>query len=164
MIRKYNNRKRQTTPWHCKEEPPNHHETPGRQIKQSNQPSLPHQHDCNTRMDVKQRTTKHRTITDSNNGSNNKQKVNNNRTTVFTKPLMLCISERYYDCGSIILNASIDNGLIKSPDFDGDGLYENNLECSWTIKADIDKIVQLFILEFQLEKDYWCRFDNLKVC
>ena len=24
-------------PWHREEEPPNHHETPGRQIKQSNQ-------------------------------------------------------------------------------------------------------------------------------
>ena len=31
----------------------NHHETPGRQIKQSNQLSLPHQDDCNTRMDIK---------------------------------------------------------------------------------------------------------------
>ena len=51
-------------------------ETPGRQIKQSNQLSLPHQDDCNTRMDIKQRTTKHRTITDSHNVSNNKQKVN----------------------------------------------------------------------------------------
>ena len=26
---------------------------PGRQIKQSNQLSLPHQYDCNTRMDIK---------------------------------------------------------------------------------------------------------------
>ena len=41
------------TRWHCEEEPPNHHETPGRQIKQSNQLSLPHQDDCNTRMDIK---------------------------------------------------------------------------------------------------------------
>ena len=31
----------------------NHHETPGRQIKQSNQLPLPHQDDCNTRMDIK---------------------------------------------------------------------------------------------------------------
>ena len=31
----------------------NYHETPGRQIKQSNQLSLPHQDDCNTRMDIK---------------------------------------------------------------------------------------------------------------
>ena len=61
----------------------NQHETPGRQIKQSNQLSLPHQDDCNTRMDIK-RTTKHRTITDSHNGSNNKRKVNNrtNRTAL----------------------------------------------------------------------------------
>ena len=43
MIRKYHNHKPQATPWHCKEEPLNHHETPGRQIKQSNQLSIPHQ-------------------------------------------------------------------------------------------------------------------------
>ena len=69
------------TPWYREEEPLNHHETPGRQIKQSNQLSLPHQDNCNARMDTKQRTTKHRRITDSHNGSNNEQKVNNNRTT-----------------------------------------------------------------------------------
>ena len=40
-------------PWHREEEPLNHHETPGRQIKQSNQLSLPHQDNCNTRMDIK---------------------------------------------------------------------------------------------------------------
>ena len=49
MIRKYHNHKLQTTKWHHEEEPLNHHETPGRQIKQSNQLSLPHQDDCNTR-------------------------------------------------------------------------------------------------------------------
>ena len=75
----------QTTLWHREEEPLNHHETPGRQIKQSNQLSLPNQDDCNTRTDTKQRTTKHRTITDSHNGSNNKQKVNNNRTTALER-------------------------------------------------------------------------------
>ena len=53
MIRKYHNHKPQTTPWIREEEPLNHHETPGRQIKQSNQLSLPHQDDCNTRMDIK---------------------------------------------------------------------------------------------------------------
>ena len=39
--------------WHREEEPLNHPETPGRQIKSSNQLSLPHQDDCNTRMDIK---------------------------------------------------------------------------------------------------------------
>ena len=53
MIRKYHNHKLQTTQWHGEEKPLNHHETPGRQIKQSNQLSLPHQDDCNTRMDKK---------------------------------------------------------------------------------------------------------------
>ena len=52
MIRKYYNHKLQTTQWHREEEPLNHHKTPGRQIKQSNQLSLPHQYDCNTRMDI----------------------------------------------------------------------------------------------------------------
>ena len=51
--REYHNHKPQTTPWHREEEPLNHHETPGGQIKQSNQLSLPHQDDCNTRTDTK---------------------------------------------------------------------------------------------------------------
>ena len=38
---KYHNHKPQKTPWHREEEPFNHHETPVRQIKQSNQLSLP---------------------------------------------------------------------------------------------------------------------------
>ena len=67
-------------PWHCKEEPHSNHETPGSQTKQSDQLSLSHQDDCKTRMGIKIRTTKHRTITDSHNGSNNKLQVNNNRT------------------------------------------------------------------------------------
>ena len=54
MIRKYHNHKLQTNPWHREEEPHNNHETPGRQTKQSNQLSLPHQDDCKTRMNVQQ--------------------------------------------------------------------------------------------------------------
>ena len=91
MIRKYQNHKPQTTQWHLQEEPFNHHETPGRQIKQGNQLSFPHQDDCNTRMDIKyiKYTTKHRPITVSNTGSNNKQKVNNNRTTALERTATL---------------------------------------------------------------------------
>ena len=40
MSRKYHNHKPKTNPWHREEEPHNHHETPGRQTKQSNQLSL----------------------------------------------------------------------------------------------------------------------------
>ena len=82
MIRKYHNHKLLTNPWHREEEPHNNHETPGRQTKQSNQLSLPYQDNCKTRRDITTRTTKHRTITESNNGSNNKQQINNNRITV----------------------------------------------------------------------------------
>ena len=53
MISKYQNHKQQTNPWHREEEPHNHHETPGRQTKQSNQFSLPQQDDCKTRTDIK---------------------------------------------------------------------------------------------------------------
>ena len=81
MIRKYHNHQLQTNPWHCEEEPHNNHDTPGRQTKQSNQLSLPHQYDRKTRIDIKLHTTEHRTITDSHNVSNNEQQVNNNRTT-----------------------------------------------------------------------------------
>ena len=98
MIRKYHNHKPQTTLWQRGEEPLNHQETPGIQIKQSIQLSLPHQDDCNTRTNTKQRTTKHRTIADSHNWSNNKQKVNNNRTTT-----MLHIKIKDDDAGSNIV-------------------------------------------------------------
>ena len=83
MIRKYHNHKLQTNPWHREVEPHNNRETPGRQTKQSNQLSLPHQDDI--RRDIKKRTTKHRTFTESHNGSNNKQKINNNRTTALER-------------------------------------------------------------------------------
>ena len=85
MIRKYHNHKPQTTLRHCQEKLLNHHGTPGRQIKQSNQLSLPHQDDCNARTDTKQRANKHRTITNSHNGSNNKLNVNNNRITALER-------------------------------------------------------------------------------
>ena len=43
MIKKYHDHKLQTNPWPREEEPHNNHETPGRQIQQSNQLSHPHQ-------------------------------------------------------------------------------------------------------------------------
>ena len=53
MIRKYHNHKLQTNPRHREGEPHNNHMTPGRQNKQSNQLSLPHQDDYKTRRDIK---------------------------------------------------------------------------------------------------------------
>ena len=89
MIKKYHNHKLQTNPQYCDEEPHNNHETPGRQTKQSNQLSLPQQDDFKTRRDIKYCATKHRTITDSPNGSNTKQQVNNNRTIALERTAAL---------------------------------------------------------------------------
>ena len=72
MNRKYHTHKLQANPWDREEESHNNKETQGRQAKQSNQFSLPHQDDCETRRDIKKRTAKHRTITESHYGSNNK--------------------------------------------------------------------------------------------
>ena len=48
----YHNHKPPTDPWHHEEKPHNHDETPGRQTKQSNQLSLPHQDDFKNKMDI----------------------------------------------------------------------------------------------------------------
>ena len=85
MFKKYHNHKLQTNPWHSQEEPYNNHKKPGGQTKQSNQLSLPNHDDWKIRRDIKQRKTKHRTITDSHIWSNNKQQVNNNRTTALER-------------------------------------------------------------------------------
>ena len=61
------------------------HETPGRQTKQTNQLSFPHQDDCEPRMDTKKRIPKHRTITESHNESKHQQRINNTRTTALER-------------------------------------------------------------------------------
>ena len=81
VIRKYHNHKLQTNPRHCEEVQLNNHGKPGRQTKQSNHFSLPHRDDCKTRMDTKERITKHRTITEPQNWSYNQQRVNKNNIT-----------------------------------------------------------------------------------
>ena len=85
MISKYHNHKLKTNPRYREEEPHNNHKTPARQTKQSNQLFLPHQDDCKTRMDTTKRTTKHRSITGSNNGRINQQRVNDNRATALER-------------------------------------------------------------------------------
>ena len=60
------------------------HETPARQTKQSNQFSLSHQDDCKLEW-TKLCTTRHRIITDSHKGSNNKQCLNNNRAAALER-------------------------------------------------------------------------------
>ena len=53
MIRKYHNHYLQKNPWQREDKPHKNQETQGRQTKQSNQLSLPHQDDYKTRNDTK---------------------------------------------------------------------------------------------------------------
>ena len=73
------------------------------------------------------------------------------------------VSEKRYECEDVIYNSSTSYRMISSPDYHSYRLYDNNLECTWTIVAESTKVVQLYIFEFELEKDQWCRFDKLKV-
>ena len=70
MIRKYHNHKLQTSP-----RPHNNHETPGRQS------SSLFPIEMSAKLEWTQSNAQHRTITESHNGSNNQQQINNNRTT-----------------------------------------------------------------------------------
>ena len=94
MIRKYHNHKLQTNPWRNEEEPHNSHETP-EEDKQSKATSslFPIKLIAKLKwtIKIKQRTTRHRVITNSHNGSNNKQHVNNNRTTALEWTAALAI-------------------------------------------------------------------------
>ena len=54
-------------------------------------------------------------------------------------------------------------GLIESPDNDGDGQYDSNQYCRWTILADENKMVQLEIVEMDIEEEDDCFNDYLAV-
>ena len=80
MIRKYYNHKQQTTRWHREEEWLNHHKTPGRQLSKATSSlfsikmiAILKWTQSNVQQNIEQLRLPH--------GSNNKQKVNNNRTT-----------------------------------------------------------------------------------
>ena len=85
MVRKYHTHTLQTNPRHREEESQNNnsHKTLGRQTKLSNQFSLSHQDDCQTRKDTKHCTAKHGTNTEAEpqQWEKNKQRIKNNRTT-----------------------------------------------------------------------------------
>ena len=55
-------------------------------------------------------------------------------------------------------------GVISSPDFDGDGLYQNNVDCTITIMSDKGKgKIQLYITEMDIKSNDNCEQDYLQV-
>ena len=63
-------------------------------------------------------------------------------------------------CGGI-LNES--NGEIRAMDRNNDGLYDNNLECHWSIVCGPNQLVELKILSIDFEMNIFCSFDYIEV-
>ena len=63
-------------------------------------------------------------------------------------------------CGSILNETS---GEFQALDRNNDGLYDNNLDCHWSIVAGDNQLVELRILSIILEEGNLCSFDYLEV-
>ena len=71
--------------------------------------------------------------------------------TDFSLRCPVCFSSGFCQaCGGQIRDFP---GALRSPDYDGDGLYESNLHCDWTIIADEDHVVDFFLYELDLGPD-----------
>ena len=55
-------------------------------------------------------------------------------------------------------------GSFSSIDWDGDGYYDNENDCLWTLTALEDMHIEVKILSMDIENEYACTFDFLEVC
>ena len=53
---------------------------------------------------------------------------------------------------------------MTSRDRDGDGMYDNNEECTWIIHAPEFFVIEFTITSMKIEPDPLCSYDYLKVC
>ena len=68
-----------------------------------------------------------------------------------------------YDSAKIIyLNSG--NGTISSPDIDGDGLYDFNVDNLWIVEVPEDKIIRYQVHEALIRISPACERDGLEVC
>ncbi|CAG5136887.1 unnamed protein product, partial [Candidula unifasciata] len=64
-------------------------------------------------------------------------------------------------CGGVLRQS---NGTITSLDADGNGLYEDSLDCEWLIFVGDNKVVNLTITNFTLESGHTeCEYDYLSI-
>lgn len=65
-------------------------------------------------------------------------------------------------CGGILTDPI---GRLKSPDLDGDGLYESNLNCVWLVLANEGKNISFTVTAMDIEQGYSsrCPYDFLEV-
>ncbi|PVD35988.1 hypothetical protein C0Q70_02958 [Pomacea canaliculata] len=65
-----------------------------------------------------------------------------------------------HGCGGFLNQTS---GQIRSVDINGDGNYEDNLDCRWTIMVEPNKLARLTFSSFHLEPGEECSYDSVAV-
>ena len=63
-------------------------------------------------------------------------------------------------CGGVRTDSQ---GELRSLDSDGDGQYDNKVDCLWSLTAPMDQHIVLQILSMDIEEEYACLFDFLEV-
>ena len=76
------------------------------------------------------------------------------------KDCIIIVPDTYQACGGVVQNAS---GSIVAPDFDGDGLYDLNVDCLWTIAAPENYVIRYMIHFVKIEDSVSCHLDVLMV-
>ena len=66
-------------------------------------------------------------------------------------------------CESCGCNLTAPSGWLTSPDADGDGSYENDLDCYWRIIADEGTLIEFKFLEMEIEHHGSCIYDFVQV-
>ena len=82
------------------------------------------------------------------------------RPGLLVKELTVYFSGSTQECNSTLTNTS---GTIYSIDGDGDGHYEPNLDCWWTIEAEVGHVIKINIAEFYVQYGSICEYDSLEV-
>ena len=55
-------------------------------------------------------------------------------------------------------------GMISSPDRNADGIYDNNVDIMWMIKAETTKVIRYQLMYVDIEPSDVCTRDALLVC
>ena len=63
-------------------------------------------------------------------------------------------------CGGTLTSAP---GQIVSPDEDGDGMYDDNMECTWTIEAAEGGFIAFDFTQLAIDYSFRCYEDRLTV-
>ena len=63
-------------------------------------------------------------------------------------------------CGGLLIDR---RGFLKTPDFNGDGNYEPNLDCRWVLQVPANHVVVLHTQFFALQSTTNCDEDYLEV-